>query len=88
MRPNLFSGAILLRPLSPFADISMAKKLDIPILVIDGERDSRRLPGDGHRLAQRLSQVGAIVDHHLLPVGHTITAQDCWIARKWLEPLL
>jgi phospholipase/carboxylesterase len=88
MRPDLFSGAILLRPLSPFADTSQTKKLDIPVLVIDGERDNRRLPGGGHRLAQRLSQVGAVVDHHVLPVGHAITAQDCRIARKWLEPLL
>ena len=52
-----------------------------PVLIIDGEKDSRRSPGDGARLAERLTRAGAAVSHHVLPVGHSITAMDREIAQ-------
>jgi phospholipase/carboxylesterase len=55
-----------------------------PILIIDGEKDSRRSPGDGARLAEGLTRAGATVTHRVLPVGHSITAMDREIAREWL----
>jgi phospholipase/carboxylesterase len=55
------------------------------VLVIDGEKDNRRAPGDGLRLAERLVRAGALVTHHVLPVGHSITADDKRIARDWLK---
>jgi phospholipase/carboxylesterase len=84
-RPRLLASAILFRPLSPFRGV-LANRLDrIPVLIIDGEKDSRRLPGDGaRRLAERLTCAGATVTHHVLPVGHSITAMDREIARVWL----
>jgi hypothetical protein len=52
-RPGLLAGAILLRPLSPFRG-DLPTRLDgVPVLIIDGEKDSRRSPGDGARLADR-----------------------------------
>ena len=48
------------------------------------EVDSRRSPGDGARLAERLIQASATVTHHVLPVRHSITALDREIARDWL----
>ncbi len=82
--PSLFAVAILFRPLSPFA-ADLPLRLDgIPVLIVDGEKDSRRLPGDGARLAERLIRAGAVVTHHVLPVGHAITALDREIAREWL----
>jgi phospholipase/carboxylesterase len=50
-RPGLFAGAILFRPLSPFAPYAMRPLNGVPVLMIDGKHDPRRLPGDGHRLA-------------------------------------
>ena len=85
MRPSMFGGAILLRPLSPFLDELQSEISGTPVLVIDGELDTRRSPGDGDRLAERLRQAGARVEHHTLPIGHAITAQDSQIARKWIE---
>jgi phospholipase/carboxylesterase len=83
-RPGLLAGAILFRPLSPFRD-DLPTRLDAtPILIIDGEKDSRRSPGDGARLAKRLSGAGATVTHRVLPVGHTITDLDRQIAKEWL----
>ena len=84
IRPGLLAGAILFRPLSPFVQ-DLPTRLDgTPVLIIDGEKDSRRLPGDGLRLAERLIRAGASVTHHVLPVGHAMTSMDRKIAREWL----
>jgi phospholipase/carboxylesterase len=57
---------------------------DTPVLIIDGGKDTRRSPGDGALLAERLTHAGAAVSHHVLPVGHSITGMDREIARVWL----
>jgi phospholipase/carboxylesterase len=82
--PCLLAGAILFRPLSPFTGDRPTRLDSTPLLIIDGEKDSRRSPGDGARLAERLIRAGATVTHHVLPVGHSITALDREIAREWL----
>jgi phospholipase/carboxylesterase len=83
-RPTLFSGAILLRPQLPFLAERPAHVPATPVLIIDGEKDSRRSPGDGAQLAERLSRAGATITHHVLPSGHAITERDHEIARDWL----
>jgi len=83
-RPRLLAGAILFRPLSPFKDDPPVRLDGIPVLVTDGEKDSRRLPGDGARLVERLRKAGAAVTHHVLPSGHSITPMDREIAREWV----
>ena len=85
--PSLLAGAILFRPLSPFSQDRPERLHGTPVLIIDGEKDSRRSPGDGLRLAERLMHAGASVSHHVLPVGHSITAADRQIARQWLESM-
>jgi len=53
------AGAILFRPLAPFTH-DLPHRLDnTPVLIIDGEKDSRRSPSDGLRLAERLVRAGA-----------------------------
>jgi phospholipase/carboxylesterase len=84
-RPGLLAGAILFRPLSPFQDDQPTRLDGAPVLIMDGEKDSRRSPGDGARLADRLTCSGAMVTHHVLPVGHSITAMDREIATEWLR---
>jgi phospholipase/carboxylesterase len=86
-RPGLLAGAILFRPLSPFRDDLPARLDGAPVLIIDGEKDSRRSPGDGEGSADRLARAGAMVSHHVLPVGHSITPMDREIAREWLATL-
>jgi predicted esterase len=53
-RPSLLAGAILLRPLSPFRHGLPTRTDGTPALIIDGERNRRRLRGDGLRLVDRL----------------------------------
>jgi phospholipase/carboxylesterase len=84
-RPSLLAGAILFRPLSPFSRDVPTRLDGVPVLIIDGENDSRRLPGDGLRLAERLTRAGAGVTHHVLPIGYSLTAEDRRVAREWLE---
>ena len=83
-RPRLLAGAILFRPLSPFRADLQTRLDGTPIVIIDGEKDSRQSPGDGLRLAERTIRVGATVTHHVLPVGHAIMPLDREIARNWL----
>jgi phospholipase/carboxylesterase len=84
-RPGLLAGAILFRPLTPFRGDLLARLDGAPVLIIDGENDRRRSPGDGARLADRLVRAGAMISHHVLPVGHSITAMDREIATEWLR---
>jgi phospholipase/carboxylesterase len=85
--PTLLAGAVLFRPLSPFPADRSARLDRTPVLIIDGEKDSRRSPGDGARLADRLTRAGAEVTYHVLPVGHAVTEADKQIARDWLNAL-
>ena len=84
--PGLLAAAVLFRPLSPFNHDLPHRLNETPVLIIDGDRDSRRSPGDGLRLAERLVRAGALVTHQVLPAGHSITAQDRRIATEWLQP--
>jgi len=83
-RTSLFSGAMLFRPLSPFREDPPMHLDGIPVLIIDGDKDSRRSVGDGALVAARLTRAGAVVTHHVLPVGHAITELDRQIARTWI----
>ena len=83
-RPGLLEGAILFRPLSPFRDDPPSRRYGTPVLIIDGEKDTRRSAGDGAILAECPTCAGAAVSHRVLPVGHAITAMDREIAIRWL----
>ncbi len=61
--------------------------MPVSLLSIVGTQDPRRSAGDGQRLAGKLSRAGAVVTHHVLAVGHSITTEDEQIARKWLRSL-
>jgi phospholipase/carboxylesterase len=85
---GLLAAAILLRPLSPYSDDRPYHLDGTRVLLLDGERDARRAPGDGLVLAERLRRGGAAVTHHVLPVGHAVTSRDARIAREWLAALV
>jgi phospholipase/carboxylesterase len=87
-RPALLAGAILFRPLSPFGTNPPAPLNGIPVLIVDGARDSRRSPGDGARLANQLRAAAATVTHHVLPVGHAISDMDMPLTRTWLNAVV
>jgi len=86
--PRLLSGAVLFRPLSPFAADLDTRIRKTPVLIIDGRDDERRLPGDGARLALRMARMGADATHHVLPAGHSLVADDLRLAREWLAAVM
>ncbi len=84
-RPEVFSGAILFRPVSPFS-VAPEKKLHaLPVLILDGAHDERRTPGAGRVLADTLRRVGADVQHHVIPTGHLLGELDEQIAAQWMK---
>lgn len=83
--PELFSAAVLFRPLSPFACAPGKPLKGLPVLIVDGAHDERRESDDGRALAQTLLDAGADVSHHVLPTGHTIGGLDELIATSWLQ---
>jgi len=85
--PDLFGAAVLFRPLSPFTRDRDVRLDGTPVLIVDGEQDVRRSPGDGLQVADRLRRLGALVTHHELPVGHSITGADRQLARAWIRRL-
>jgi phospholipase/carboxylesterase len=85
MRPEALSGAVLMRPLLPFSPDVVADLPATPVPIIDSEKDIRRSPGDGQRLAESLMRCGARVTYHLLPVGHPIAEADKKVAGQWLK---
>jgi len=82
--PDLAAGAVLLRPLAPFATPANTGLPGTPVLIIDGSKDDRRLPDDGRRLAEQMKEAGAALTHHQLPVGHAMTEADYALVREWI----
>lgn len=83
--PDLFDAAVLLRPLTPFPDQPVHARTPLPVLILDGAHDDRRLPGDGQLLADRLVSAGALVTHAVLPAGHGICTEDEQAIGAWLK---
>ena len=99
--PDLFAGAVLLRPLPPFQiglqildlpppegpppTLGQKRLANTPVLIIDAQYDERRLPDDGHRAAEQLRLAGAQVTRSVKPGGHAFTEEDVEITRRWLE---
>jgi phospholipase/carboxylesterase len=82
--PNLSSGAILLRPLSPCAESTFPPLHGYPVLLLGGATDGRRNPSDTSYLAEQFQRSGALVAAHMLPTGHEATGLDHQFARAWL----
>jgi phospholipase/carboxylesterase len=87
LRPNVLSGAVLLRAMAPFARPPEVKLAGTPVLILSGARDSIIPAANAARLASTLKEAGAVVDHRTLPVGHELSHLDVKIARGWLDPL-
>lgn len=85
--PELLAGAVLFRPLPPFATDDSYAPGTVPTLIIDGAQDARRSASDGPRLADQLHRAGSTVTHRVLSAGHAITTDDEAIARDWLGSL-
>lgn len=81
--PDLVQRAALLRPLSPFATPIGTSLSNNSVLILDAQKDSRRNPEDGLRMAAQFSRAGAAVTRHTVPAEHGPGPQDLELLRRW-----
>jgi len=87
LRPEVLSGAILLRammPLTAAAPVDLAAK---PVLILSGAQDPIVPAENAARLADLLRASGAAVEHRTLPVGHGLSNADATMVQQWLRKL-
>ncbi len=84
-RPNLLAGAVLLRPMLPYAAQSTAGLDGKQVLVLSGQADPSIPPGQVDELEKAVRQRGATVEVSWQPAGHALGAGDYAAAREWLQ---
>jgi phospholipase/carboxylesterase len=85
LRPQVLSGAILLRAMAP---LSAAPQVDLAaksVLIISGAQDPIVPAENAARLAELLRASRAAVEQRVLPAGHGLSNADVTMARQWLR---
>lgn len=90
LKPDVLSGAILLRAMVPLSDPPKFNLLKPelggkPVLLLSGQADPIVPASNSARLAALLSEAGARVSHKVLPVGHQLSQADVTLARDWIS---
>ncbi len=85
LEPEVFAGAVLLRPMAPLADMPKAKLAGKPVLMLSGSLDPIVPAENARRLADALKDSGAVVEHRVLPASHGLGQSDVALAREWLK---
>jgi len=81
---GVLAGAVLLRPMDPFAPTVRPQLAEVPVLECIGTHDRIATPPRGDALATLLMDAGADVHVHREPAGHELTMGDVRVAREWL----
>lgn len=84
LKPDVLSGAILLRAMVPLSDPPKAELNGKPVLLLSGQIDPIVPASNSARLAALLSEAGARVNHKVLPAGHQLSQADVTLARDWI----
>lgn len=87
LKPEVLSGAILLRAMVPLSDPPSPRLDGKPVLLLSGQADPIVPASNSARLAALLSQAGASVSHKILPAGHQLSQADVTLARNWIGGL-
>lgn len=85
LRPELFSKAILLRPMLPLNAALPGQLEGKEILVLRGASDNVIPAQSTDQLIRTLRAAGAQVDVIEIAAGHELTEADVAVARHWLE---
>ncbi|MCJ2020268.1 alpha/beta hydrolase [Methylobacterium sp. E-065] len=87
LQPETLAGAVLIRPMVPFAEPPAADLAGRPVLILSGAMDPIVPVENARRLAAQLSAAGAQVEHRILPAGHGLSQADLDRAADWLRDL-
>lgn len=85
LRPQVLSGAILLRAMVPLSAAPRGDLAARPVLIISGAQDPIVPAQNAARLADLLRASRAAVEHRVLPTGHGLSNADVTMARQWLR---
>jgi phospholipase/carboxylesterase len=85
LRPQALAGAVLLRAMVPFKQAPQSDLTGKQVLMLSGTQDPIVAPENAARLASILRELGATVDHRILPAGHNLTEEDVTVTRDWLD---
>jgi phospholipase/carboxylesterase len=85
LSPEVLQGAVLLRPMVPFADPPRANLGAKPVLILSGATDPIVPAENAARLVHALREAGAAVEHRVLPAGHSLSQADVSLAKTWLD---
>jgi phospholipase/carboxylesterase len=85
LRPEALAGAILLRATLPLKETEPVDLTGKPVFIGTGGSDPMMSPEGAARLAARLQQYGAVVEHRTLPAGHELSQADISLAKQWLR---
>ena len=87
LRPEVLSGAILLRGMVPFVPDVYPDLHGKKILIISGSLDPYATPEQTRQLKQIFEKCGAsvqVAEHHY---GHNLDYEDIELARSWFQAL-
>ena len=87
LQPGTLAGAVLIRPMVPFAEPPAADLAGKPVLMLSGAMDPIVPVENARRLAAQLTAAGAQVEHRILPAGHGLSQADLDRAADWLRDL-
>jgi phospholipase/carboxylesterase len=85
LRPQVLSGAILLRAMVPLRAWPQGDLAAKPVLIISGAHDPIVPAENAARLADLLRASHAAVEHRVLPAGHALSNADATTAQQWLR---
>jgi phospholipase/carboxylesterase len=84
-RPELLSGAVLMRAMMPFDPRPLPDLSGKPVLILAGSQDPIVPEEQAGLLAALLGEAGADVSYEVVPAGHGLTAHDLQLAGAWLK---
>jgi phospholipase/carboxylesterase len=84
LRPEVLSGAILLRAMVPLKSPPQADLSGKSVLLISGAADPIIPASNANQLATMLKVAHANLQHETLPTGHNLTQNDVALAIAWL----
>jgi len=84
--PGFLAGAILYRPMQPFASINPEEtQIGKPVFFSSGKADPTIPALATPKYVQLLKDMGYKVDFHDLPTGHNLTNEDVALSAEWLS---
>ena len=83
--PDVLSGAVLLRAMTPLAELPAVDLKTKPVLLVNGSQDQMIPLPNANRLALALKSNHANLTHHIIPAGHGLTQSDITYMSQFLK---